>query len=214
MLESSPSVTRTYRLEPRSRLTIWANAVPGAAPRCAGRRDSGLAPDHGRAGHVSPAQLVGRAMAAAGATTISPVWYFAEGATGRFFDCFILIVNPNPVPAEIEARFARPDGQVVTRTYTVLPERRLTIWVDSGRSAARADRGRDHPDRRPMASASSAERAMWWPDGAWYEGHVSLASLRDQRTLGHPRRIRRRTVGQPDLRAREQRGLGRRDGRS
>jgi hypothetical protein len=175
MLESSPSVTHTYRLEPRSRLTIWANAVPGLPADSQGAAIRASHPITAeRAMYLRPDWAGGHG--GAGATTISPVWYFAEGATGSFFDCFILIVNPNPVAAEIEARFARSDGQVVTRTYTVLPERRLSIWVDAVDSLIA------HTVVATTLTALNgvgfvAERAMWWPEGRWYEGHVSLASL-------------------------------------
>ena len=175
MLESSPSVTRTYRLEPHSRLTIWANAVPGLPPDSQGAAIRASHPITAeRAMYLRPHWSGGHG--GAGASTMAPVWHFAEGATGSFFDCFILVVNPNPEPAEIEARFARPDGQVVTRTYTVLPERRLTIWVDA------VDPLLAQTEVATTLTATNgigfvAERAMWWPEGRWHEGHVSLASL-------------------------------------
>jgi uncharacterized repeat protein (TIGR01451 family) len=175
MPESSPSFTRSYRIEPRSRLTIWANFVEGLPPDSLGavvRASHPIIAE--RAMYLRPSWSGGHG--GAGATTTSPTWYFAEGATGRFFDCFILVVNPNATPADIEARFARPDGQVVTRTYTVLPERRLSIWVDTVDPAiANADVSVTLTSLNGVEFV--AERAMWWPESGWYEGHVSVASL-------------------------------------
>lgn len=177
LFESSLAVTRQYRLGPRSRVTLWANAEPGLPIDSQGAVIRSSIPITAeRAMYLKTAWPWPGGHGGAGATALSETWYFAEGATGRFFDCYILVLNPNPVAAEFEARFARPDGQVVTRTFTIPAERRLTIAVG---------------DVDPLLNASDfsttltstngvgivAERAMWWPQGGWYEGHASLGSV-------------------------------------
>jgi len=175
LLESSPSQTRQYRLPPRSRLTIWANAVPGLPIDSQGAVIRSSIPVIAeRAMYLRPGWPGGHG--GAGATALSERWYFAEGATGSFFDCYILVANPNAVAAEIDARFARSDGQVVTRSYTIPPERRLSIRVD------RVDPLLAAADVSTTLTSTNgvgivAERAMWWPKNAWYEGHASLGSV-------------------------------------
>ena len=39
----------------------------------------------------------------AGVTAPSTRWFLAEGATGPFFETFILLANPNPTPADRDA---------------------------------------------------------------------------------------------------------------
>ena len=50
----------------------------------------------------------------AGVTAPALEWFFAEGATGTFFDSFILIANPNPAPAAVEVRFLAANGGVLS----------------------------------------------------------------------------------------------------
>ncbi len=110
----------------------------------------------------------------AGITAPSTSWFLAEGATGSFFDFFILLANPSEREAEVEARYLLEDGSTVVRPYTVAPNSRFNIWVD-------------YEDQRLAAVSASTvlrvtngvpiivERAMWWPldAGHWYEAHNS-----------------------------------------
>ena len=51
----------------------------------------------------------------AGVTSPATEWFLAEGATGIFFDLFILIANPNDASATVDARYLLPDGSRVRR---------------------------------------------------------------------------------------------------
>ena len=53
---------------------------------------------------------MGRRRYDAGLTATATTWHLAEGATGTFFDTFVLIANPEDAAAEIEARFRKGDG--------------------------------------------------------------------------------------------------------
>ena len=102
--------------------------------------------------------------------------YFAEGASGDFFDAWLLLSNPGSVDATVTLRYVADNGTDATTTHTVPAGRRLTVRV---------------PDDVPALYASSfattvtstngvpvvAERAMWWQtrEGAWSEGHVGIA---------------------------------------
>lgn len=49
----------------------------------------------------------------AGVTAAASEWFLAEGATGAFFALFVLVANPGPVAAQVQASFRRPDGTTV-----------------------------------------------------------------------------------------------------
>jgi hypothetical protein len=112
----------------------------------------------------------------AGVTAQSLNWFFAEGATGGFFDTFLLFANPNASAANVHATYLLPGGQTVERDYVLPPNSRRTINVqlEDARLNATAVSTR-------LASTNGvsvlAERAMWWPHGQpWYEAHNSEGS--------------------------------------
>jgi hypothetical protein len=62
-------------------------------------------------------------------------WYLAEGYTGSNpvggeFDTWILVQNPNDVPALVRMTFMEPDGQNTTVDSVVQPRSRFTLHVD------------------------------------------------------------------------------------
>jgi hypothetical protein len=103
-------------------------------------------------------------------------WFLAEGATGTFFDLYVLIANPGVTDATVQARYARPDGTVVTQTYTVRAHSRFSVYVD-------AIPGLENTPVATILTSTNAvpivaERAMYWPGGFfdYYEGHTSAGS--------------------------------------
>jgi uncharacterized repeat protein (TIGR03803 family) len=183
---SSPTaMEKQYTLAPNSRRTICVDtegselantdvaAVITASAPIVAERTMYLSNQAGlfAAGHAS-----------AGVTAPALEWYLAEGATGWFFDTFILVANPNPVPATITADYLVLGDGVISKPYTVPANGRLTIWVD-------VEQVPEGSGRRPLAQASLAtmirstngvpvvvERTMWWPGpevaaGGWYETH-------------------------------------------
>lgn len=96
----------------------------------------------------------------------------AEGATGPFFDLFILVANPTDADADVEATYLEPDGQIVVRNYEVAANSRFNIWVDL--------EGPELADTAVSTTLHSTndvpiivERAMWWRGATWYEAHNS-----------------------------------------
>ncbi len=105
-------------------------------------------------------------------------WFFAEGATGDFFDLFILIGNPNPTGAQVTATFLFDDGTtcstrvgstVENGELVVGPQSRYNIWVDATTipgcprnlaNAARLDHDHDQP-----AGGRRAEHVVAGADG-------------------------------------------------
>ena len=71
-------------------------------------------------GHESP-----------GVTQPSTLWFHPEGATGSFFDTYILVGNPNAVPATVTFTFLLEAGAPVVKTKTIPPNSRLTVNVEA-----------------------------------------------------------------------------------
>ncbi len=115
----------------------------------------------------------------AGITAPALQWYLAEGATGPFFDLFVLIANPTQDWARVTVEYLRVAGAPLTKTYEVAPRSRFNIWVDeevfSGAGKALADAAVSMVLTSANGVPIVVERAMWWPGGGdgWYEAHNS-----------------------------------------
>jgi hypothetical protein len=124
----------------------------------------------------------------------SSQWFFAEGATGAFFDTFFLIANPNPDPVTVRATYLLYTGESFTKDYPVAANSRFTISA-----------GSDDPRLASTAFSTSfraldnkgivAERSMWWPATLpWIEGHNSTGAT----TTGTVWGIAEGELGSPD----------------
>ncbi len=124
-----------------------------------------------------PGQPFAAGHGSAGVTTPATSWFLAEGATGPFFELFVLIANPTLQAAAVRVDYLLPGGGTLSKQYTVRPESRFTIWVDDEQLPAGSG-------QRPLASTAVAmrvtstnavpivvERSMWWPQPLWYEAH-------------------------------------------
>ena len=73
----------------------------------------------------------------AGVTAPATSWFLAEGATGDFFDLFILIANPDRRRRRaVHATYLLPDGVDADEGLHGRGAEPLTIWVDDERSTA------------------------------------------------------------------------------
>ena len=125
-----------------------------------GSREAG-SPDF-KAGHES-----------AGVTAPSTDWFLAEGATGTFFNLFVLLANPTDTPTTVEATYLLSDGLApVVRQYHLPAQSRRTVYVNLEGGPLSST-----PVSTVLRSLEGvpflAERAMWWPGGFadWYEAH-------------------------------------------
>jgi Tol biopolymer transport system component len=112
----------------------------------------------------------------AGITSPSTEWFLAEGATGPFFEMFVLYANPNASDATVETTYLLSDGTTIPKTHTVAANRRLTIPVatEDPRLVSATPSIRI---RSTNGVSIIVERAMWWPSGGpWIEAHNSAAS--------------------------------------
>jgi subtilisin-like proprotein convertase family protein len=110
---------------------------------------------------------------AAGANATSTHWFLAEGATGPFFECFILLSNPNSTIAHASLTYLLPDGTTVPQSIDVPGGGRQTINVETV-----------NPRLANVAVSTTitadigiiVERSMYWPDISigWREAHNSV----------------------------------------
>ena len=103
-------VVRTYTVAPRSRFNIWVNRED---PALAAAEMSAVITSHQpvpviveRAMYLSlGAQQFGAGHESAAVEAPSLQWFFAEGATGPYFDLFFLVANPHAQAATVEGRY-------------------------------------------------------------------------------------------------------------
>ena len=176
-------IVRTYALRPDSRTTI---AVGAAAAELASTDVAAVITATQpivveRAMYLNrPGQPFAAGLGSAGVTMPATHWILAEGATGPFLDTFVLLLNPGDTVAECDVRYATTTGRVYVKPYTLPPRSRTTIWMDAETIPG---------EGRVLGNVAAAttvtvtngvpivvERTMWWPDGAWQEGHGSAGA--------------------------------------
>ena len=175
LIEGGAPVQRTVNLPPASRTTIDAGADPALAGRSFGIVVTFTQPAVAeRAMYFGASPLFNAGHDSAGVTAPSTRWFLAEGATGPFFETFILLANPNPTAVQAELRFVTDNLLVFTqRSVTIPPLSRQTVDLE-GLS----------PPAPQLANAAVAtivtatqpivvERAQYWPGvgNSWYEAH-------------------------------------------
>jgi hypothetical protein len=106
----------------------------------------------------------------AGVAAPATSWFLAEGATGAYFDDYVMIGNPNDVATLVNITWLLPSGQSIESVRTVAANGRLTIEVE-----------REHPALADAAVSAAVvstqpvvvERSMYWPGRAaeWTEAH-------------------------------------------
>jgi hypothetical protein len=177
LLPSGAPVVKNYLVPASSRFNIWVDTIPElASVEVSAVIDSvnGVPILAERAMYLSSRERVFLAgHESAGVSNPGPGWFLAEGATGSFFDLFVLVANPNAEAASIEARHLLPDGTVITRNHTVAGNSRFNIWVDF------EDPRLANANVSTTISSTNGvpvivERAMWWPGpspASWTEAH-------------------------------------------
>jgi glucose/arabinose dehydrogenase len=178
LLPSGGPIVTTTTVDPFSRKTIYVDEQPGLAEAEVSARITvtngvGIIAERAmyRTSHGTPFNA---GHESAGVVAANTNWFFAEGATGDFFDMFLLLANPGNSGANITIRYLLPDGGApLVKPYGVGPQNRLTVNVENEdpllRSAAVS-----------MIVESDvpivAERAMYFPGpsgSGWLEAHNS-----------------------------------------
>ena len=186
LLPSGPPLVKTYVVGPQSRFNIWVDnegvTDPALAALTSAELSAVIASTNGvpiiaeRAMYLDqPGRPLGAGHESAGVTAPATQWFLAEGATGSYFDLFLLVANPNPQNAEIQVDYLLTSGQVLTKQYSVSGNSRFNIWVDR-EDALLADAAVSSRVVSTNSVPIIVERAMWWPgptSDTWQEAHNS-----------------------------------------
>jgi hypothetical protein len=167
-------------MAPLSRLVVDVGTIPELANRSFGftaEATQAIVAERSMYFGETPTHVFAGGHAAAGAPDPGLAWYFAEGATGTFFDTYILLSNPGPAPAHVTLTYLLDDGTTLTTAKTIAAHSRSTVGVES-------------EDPRLASTAFStqvisdvavvAERSMYWGGEnaanplQWTEGHNSM----------------------------------------
>ncbi len=184
---------KTYLLPPTSRTDIWVNleVFAGLGQALASTDVSAVIESLDgtpiiveRAMYLSnQGRPFNAGHASAGVTAPATEWFLAEGATGSYFDLFVLIANPTSQDAQVTVTYLLIDGTTYSRTLEVRANARANIWVDVERIPG--VEGFPLADVAVSTTVTSTngvpiivERAMWWPGSSatWHEGHNSPGS--------------------------------------
>jgi hypothetical protein len=173
-------IVLTYPLAANSRRTIWFDQDPGlGATDVSAKIDSTLPIFAERSMYLSDPSTPGKPFSGgtSGAGIAAPAtqWFIAEGATGAFFDLYILIGNPSTQDANVTVTYLLPDGTSFDKAYPVAAQSRLTISVD-GEDPRLAGTSVSAVVTSTNSIPVVVERAMWWPSPNWYEGSLTAAT--------------------------------------
>ena len=183
MLGSGQVIERVHMVAARARTNIWVNhddralASAEVSAQLISLNGVPIVAERSMYQNVD-GQLFTAGHNSGGIAEPSTRWFLAEGATGDYFDTFVLIANPNSTAATLLVTYMLPDGAPLEATYTVAPNSRFTIWADH-----------EHPRLKKtdlsvvVASTNGVpvivERTMWWPGapgGRWTEAHNSAGA--------------------------------------
>lgn len=182
LMASGAVIEKQHVVGPRARTNIWVNkddpALASAETSAHLESTNGVPFVVERSMYLDrDGQLFTAGHNSAGLASTNTRWFLAEGATGDYFDTFVLVANPGETPADLRVTYLRAGDTPVERFYTVGANSRLTIWVDQ-------EPGLSHADVSTIVEVVNGppvivERSMWWPGtpgGPWIEAHNSAAS--------------------------------------
>jgi YVTN family beta-propeller protein/autotransporter-associated beta strand protein len=170
-LEDGSPLQKDYPLAPTSRTTIDIASEAALQNRSFGAQitfdQPGMAE---RAMYFGEDPLFSGGTDSSGTTAPSTSWFLAEGATGSYFDTFVLIANPGDTDATVTTTYLPASGLPVPKTHVVAAHQRLTINIATeDPSLASAAVGTSVTSDHPVI----VERSQYWPHGNWYEAHNS-----------------------------------------
>jgi hypothetical protein len=176
LLEGGGVVTSTLTLAARSRRTLFAGDYPGVVNRSFGldiTSTQDIIAERAMYFSMGTDRLFDGGHESAGVNETSTRWFLAEGATGPFFDCFVLLSNPNASAATVTLTYLLPDGATIPQTITLAANSRRTINVET------VDPRLANAAVSTVVSSTQGivvERAMYWPNVAqgWREAHNSF----------------------------------------
>jgi autotransporter-associated beta strand protein len=172
--ENNTPIVRTYNLGPNSRFTVDSAADPELVNQSFGMTVQFTLPGVAeRSMYFGNDPLWKAGHESAGVSEPSSTWFLAEGATGAFFETFVLMANPNDAAADVTVTFLPDTGVPIVKQKTIPARGRLTINIEAEDPAlANAAVATRFTSTQPIV----VERAQYWPDPAprWHEAHNSF----------------------------------------
>jgi subtilisin-like proprotein convertase family protein len=176
LLEGGGVIVHPVTLHARQRVTVYAGTIPELVDRSFGIDISATQPiiaERSMYFPVGGARVFEGGTESAGVNEVSRRWFLAEGATGPFFECYILLTNPDTAVAHTTVTYLLPGGETIARTVDVPANGRTTINVETVDA-----RLANTPVSTTIVSDVGiiAERSMYWPDVSlgWREAHNSV----------------------------------------
>jgi hypothetical protein len=130
------NLAKSYTVPAQGRLTLYANDIPELAGHDFSTTlttASAVVAERAMYWHLlssaDPTWVGGTA--SLGATTLAPVWMFAEGAAAPGFETFYLLQNPNPYPILVRGTFGLETGGTFQQTYEVPAYARSTVYLNA-----------------------------------------------------------------------------------
>ena len=186
-------LVKSYILPARSRTNIWVNEeeFPGLGKALANAEFSAVIESQDdtpiiveRAMYRSnQGRVFNAGHESTGVSIPSTDWFLAEGATGDFFDMFVLIANPTSTAADVTVTYLTESGTTYSRNLVAPANSRSGIWVDHEQfpgvpGTPLANAALSTTVRSTNGVPLAVERAMWWPGDSttWHEAHNSAGS--------------------------------------
>jgi YVTN family beta-propeller protein/autotransporter-associated beta strand protein len=170
-LEDGSPLQRDYPLAASSRTTLDIGTEAALINRSFGAVITFDLPGMAeRAVYFGEAPVFSGGHDSAGVNAPATSWFLAEGATGSFFDTFILIANPGDTPANVTTTYLPASGVPVPKAHLLAPHQRLTLNIaDEDPALASAAVATSVSSDAPVI----VERSQYWPHANWYEAHNS-----------------------------------------
>jgi subtilisin-like proprotein convertase family protein len=176
LLEGGGVVSHPVTVPPRARRTIFAGNLPQVVNRSFGLDITANVPiiaERAMYFSMGTNRVFDGGHESAGVNQTATKWFLAEGATGPFFDCFLLLSNPNTTAANVTLTYLLSDGRTIPQTVQLPANSRHTINVET------VDTRLANAAVSTIVSSDAGivvERAMYWPNAAegWREAHNSF----------------------------------------
>ncbi len=173
LIEGGAPVTRTYPLAPTSRFTVDVGADAALVNQSFGMIVTFAQPGAAeRAMYFGDVPLFNGGHESAGVNAPSTTWFLAEGATGPFFETFVLLANPGDTSASVTLTYLPLGGSPITDVKGLNAHARMTVNLEEQPALANAAVSTQIVSTQPIL----VERSQYWPDPApnWYEAHNSF----------------------------------------
>ncbi len=174
LIEGGAPVTRTYPLAATSRFTVDIGADAALVNQSFGMIVTFAQPGAAeQAMYFGDVPLFNGGHESAGVNAPSTTWFLAEGATGPFFETFVLLANPGDTDATATLTYLPMGGSPITATKAVPAHARVTVNLEAESPALSNEAvSTQVVSNQPLL----VERSQYWPDPApnWYEAHNSF----------------------------------------